>query len=106
MSSSKFKFVCLHTHAHTHGVKNSFAREFKNPIVITPVSMPNRKAMKTQNFHSASVTPGKSISLAPIALVHGKTRGLCLCCAEGKADVLAVLRKSSAFLPRDVEPVS
>lgn len=63
-----------------------------------PMSMPKRKAMKIQHFHCASVTPGKSISLAPIALVHGKTRGLCLCCAEDKAYALAVPRKSSICL--------
>lgn len=30
-SSFKFKFVCLHTHAHTHGVKNSFAKGVLKP---------------------------------------------------------------------------
>lgn len=99
MSSSKFKFVCLHMHAHTQGVKNSFAKGVLKPHCNNACEC----AKEESNENTAlslplTVTPGKSISLAPMALVHGKTRGLCLCCGEDKAHTLAVLRESSICL--------
>lgn len=90
--------LCAYTPIHTQGVKNSSAKGDLRPHCNNACEYAKEESNENTALSlSLSVTPGKSSSLAPVALVHGKTRGLCLCCAEDKA--------LSAFLPKDVEPM-
>lgn len=96
-SNSKFKFVCLHMHAHTHGVKNSFAKGVLKPYCNNVLEYAKQESKENtalalclsdrRQKHQSS-----SNSFGVLRIKHMGWQ------SWGKA--------LSAFLPKDVEPMS
>lgn len=106
MSSPKFKFVCLHTHAHTHGVKNSIAKGVLKPHCDNAHEYAKQESNENtalslclgdprQKHQCSSKSFGPWQNKRPLPLLYW---GQNICCqSRGKA--------LSAFLPKGVKPM-